>query len=115
MHLRQKRRPCMFYPEDIIKANWDLFITIILVFTCIMTPVNMAFDEQLGVEWDWILGIIDGLFLIDCIVTFNTAFDDEDFRIIEDYKTIAINYIKTWFFIDILAIIPFDVIMLAAA
>ena len=80
----------MFYPEDSAKANWDLFVTLILVFTCIMTPVNMAFDDELGVEWDWILGIIDGFLLIDVILTFNTAIDDEDLRIIEDYKTIAI-------------------------
>ena len=103
----------MCYPEDSNKANWDLFVTLILVFTCIMTPVNMAFDDDLGVEWDWILSIIDGLFFIDCIITFNSAIDDEDFRIIEDYGTIACAYLRSWFLIDILAIIPFDVIIMA--
>jgi len=51
-----------------------------------MTPVNMAFDEALGIEWDWILGIIDGLFFVDCVIIFNSAYDNEDFQIIEDYK-----------------------------
>ena len=98
----------MCYPEDPIKANWELFVSLILVFTCIMTPVNMAFDEDMGDEWDYILGIIDFLFLIDCIVMFNSAYEDEDFQIVEDYKNIACQYIRSWFFIDILAIIPFD-------
>ena len=69
----------MCYPEDSYKMNWDLFIALILVFTCIMTPAVMAFDEALGIEWDWILGIIDGLFFVDCIIIFNSAYDDEDF------------------------------------
>jgi len=49
MNNKKKRRKCMCYPNDTMKANWELFVTVILVFTCIMTPVNMAFDEDLGV------------------------------------------------------------------
>jgi len=103
----------MTYPEDPNKANWDLIITLILVLSCIMTPVNMAFDKELGNEWDWILGFMDFLFLIDCIVIFNSAIDDEDFRIVEDRKLIACIYLKGWFLIDIMAIIPFDFIIMA--
>ena len=103
----------MCYPEDHIKANWDIFVSFILVFTCIMTPANMAFEEELGVAWEWILSIIDGLFFVDCIITFNSAYEDEDFRIIEDYKPIAIYYLKSWFIIDIFAIIPFDLIIMS--
>jgi len=57
---------------------------------------------------------MDILFGIDCIVIFNSAIDDEDFRIIEDYKSIACNYLKSWFLIDIMAIVPFDLIIMAA-
>jgi len=79
----------MCYPEDSLKANWDLMVSLILVFTCIMTPVNMAFDQDLGVAWDWILGFIDFLFFIDTIIIFNSAYYDEDFRLHESYKAIA--------------------------
>ena len=104
----------MCYPEDWLKCNWDIAITFILVCSCIMTPVNMAFDKDMGPEWDYILGFMDFLFLIDVIIIFNSAIDDEDFRIIEDYKTIAIIYMRSWFFIDCLAIIPFDTIIMSA-
>ena len=114
MNHRKKRKKIMCYPEDAGKANWDLFVTVILVFTCVMTPVNMAFDEDLGVEWDWILGIIDFLFLIDVFITFISAIEDEDFIIIEKYKTLAIIYLRSWFFLDMLAIIPFDAIMMSS-
>ena len=32
---REKRKCCMFYPEDANKANWDLFMTVVLIYTCI--------------------------------------------------------------------------------
>lgn len=38
--------------------------------------------------------IIDALFLLDMIMIFNTAFYDEQFKIIDDRKIIAIIYIK---------------------
>lgn len=42
------------------------------------------------------------------VICFNTAcYNDED-DLIEDRKTIAITYLKTWFIIDLIAIIPFD-------
>lgn len=55
--------------------------------------------------------LIDFAFGFDMIVVFNTAFYDENFKIIESRKEISIKYLKGWFFIDLFAIIPFDVIL----
>ena len=85
----KKRRNCMCYPEDPDKANWDLIMSLILVFSCVMTPVNMAFDKDLGESWDYVLGFMDFLFFIDTIIIFNSAYYDEDFRLHEGYKSIA--------------------------
>lgn len=55
--------------------------------------------------------MIDLLFLIDVIVIFNTAYYDEDVDLIDSRKTIAKMYLKGWFTVDMLAIIPFDTIL----
>ena len=55
--------------------------------------------------------LIDSLFAIDMIIIFNSAFHDDDFNIVDDRKKIAIKYIQSWFWIDLLAIIPFDLLM----
>ena len=55
--------------------------------------------------------IIDLLFLCDMIVIFNTALTSEDFETIDDHKSIAISYLTGWFWIDLLAIIPFEALM----
>lgn len=55
--------------------------------------------------------VIDVSFLLDIIVTFNTAFYDEDNDLIDDRHTIASSYLFGWFFIDLVAIIPFEVLL----
>ena len=76
----------MVYPEDQQKNNWDLFITIILIYTCVSTPARMAFVEVDTTGWAILKWTIDSLFLIDIVVIFNTAIQDDDFRTIDDRK-----------------------------
>jgi hypothetical protein len=45
------------------------------------------------------------------IIIFNTAYYQEDFKMIEDRKEIAKDYLRQWFAIDLVAILPFDLIM----
>ena len=54
---------------------------------------------------------IDILFAIDIFVSFNSAYMDEKNELVESRKKIACSYIKSWFFIDALAVLPFDIIM----
>ena len=111
MRHRDHRKFFMFYPEDQFKANWDLFVTIILIFTCLSTPYRIAFIERDNTAWTVINYSIDSMFLIDIIFIFNSAYNDEDFRIVDDRKKIAKNYLNSWFTIDFLAIVPFDLIL----
>tara|TARA_B110000285_G_C15000451_1_gene551158 strand:- start:293 stop:625 length:333 start_codon:yes stop_codon:yes gene_type:complete len=72
---REVRKPWMFYPEDGSKANWDLFMTIVLVYTCVATPAQIAFPPEGGVKVGWkvVRWMVDFLFLMDIIVIFNSA------------------------------------------
>lgn len=50
----------------------------------------------------------DVLLTIDMILTFFTAYFDENDNLIKSRKKIAVNYIKTFFFIDIISILPIN-------
>ena len=52
--------------------------------------------------------MIDGLFFCDIIVNFMSAFDHADGSVETNLKVIALNYIKSWFFLDIIATFPTD-------
>jgi cbb3-type cytochrome oxidase subunit 1 len=115
MNHRISRVPYMLYPEDNKKTNWDMFITLILLWTCISTPARIAFSEEDTIGWTTLKWTIDFLFLIDIIVIFNSAVQDEDFRTIEDRKEIAKIYLSGWLFLDVFAIVPFSDIMSAGS
>ena len=104
----------LIYPDDPIKSYWDIFIVFVLIFACLVTPCRIAFvDDELP---GWIMAnyIVDGMFLIDIMVIFNTAYYDDDFQLITNRKIIAIDYVQGWFLIDLLAIIPFDIFFASA-
>ena len=114
MRHRDSRAEWMFYPEDNIKMYWDLYINLILLISCLITPFRIAFGEiEDPIGWTIINFTIDGCFLIDIIIIFNSAFYDEEFMIVEDRRKIAMDYLQSWFVIDLLAIIPFDYFVMA--
>jgi hypothetical protein len=111
-HTRKKGQHLfMLYPEDPFKNYWDLFIAVVLIFTCLVTPYRIALIELDNRKWVVTNNIVDSLFLIDIFIIFNSAFYDEDFNLIDCRKEIAKNYLTTWFPIDFFAIIPFDLIL----
>lgn len=109
---RKYYKKCLIYPENIYKRNWDLFISCALIISCFYTPLSLAFQKE---KYEYILRLvdffIDGLFLIDIILTFNTCYYSEEVQLIDDRKIIAITYLKGWFTIDLTACIPFNFLM----
>lgn len=59
-------------------------MAIVLILTCFVTPIRIAFYTSDELHWKVINYIIDFLFLSDIIVIFNTAYYDDDFIIIEN-------------------------------
>jgi uncharacterized membrane protein len=54
--------------------------------------------------------IIDLLFFLDICIIFNSAYQNEMYEMIDERRVIAKNYICGWFFVDLLAILPFNII-----
>lgn len=95
-------------PDNKVKLSWDLYICVILLFECSVNPVIIAFDFELGSTMSKIAVLIDISFAIDIITTFRSAYRDDDYKLVQDPKKLALNYIFGWLFIDILAIINFE-------
>ena len=74
----------MLYPELTLKIYWDLFITLILLFACLVTPYRIAFVKRDDQVWNIIDAVVDILFVIDIILIFNTAFYDSNYKLIDN-------------------------------
>ena len=92
-------------------------MTLILLTTCILTPYTVSFlnVNHISLTIKVIEYSIDTLFLMDIIIIFNTCIYDEDYVLMDNRKAIALNYVRGWFCIDFMAILPFDVIMAASS
>lgn len=108
MKMRIERTPYLIYPEDAFSSSWELWITIILLYTCMATPYRIAFVQVDSFGWKFQAWFVDIMFLIDIFINFNTAYQDEDFITVDDRKSIAKTYLSGWFLMDALSIFPFD-------
>jgi hypothetical protein len=93
--------------------GWDLLISVILLITCVQTPFDLAFSAELDAKDEYVKFryMIDFMFLLDIILNFNTAYLDEIHDIKDNRSDIACKYLKGWFWIDFLAILPFEEII----
>lgn len=83
-------------------------MSVILIVTCVTIPINLAFDLETGSQgWRVYGNIVDILFTVDIFACFNTGFEDALEEVVTDRKEIAKRYLKGWFTIDVVAVLPF--------
>lgn len=80
------------------------------IINCFSIPLQVSFEP---IELEHIVSriitwCIDLLFLIDMVVNFRTAFINDIGDEVTDPKLIAINYLKFYFWQDLVATVPVD-------
>lgn len=101
----------MIYQDNVAKEYWDIFITVLLLYSCMLIPYRIAFVKEDTFNWKVALLVIDGLFVVDILFCFNATYMDDDFTEIDERKLILKNYLSGWFAIDLSAVFPFDIIL----
>ena len=109
-----ERSPFVISPRTWYMRKWDLVTLVLLLFTAVVTPVEVAFLEtSLWSIMFWINRSVDALFVIDIFLNFFVAIvDPEDGQLIFHHPTIIKTYLRGWFTIDVISITPFDLISL---
>ena len=103
-------------PTSKFKSNWDLMMMILVFYNCVYIPIELCFlaerdDYSKGVTHEVVDYIIDFLFFVDVCLNLRTAYYDSDYEMVLDPKQIFLNYRKFWFWIDAVAVIPFELIL----
>jgi len=118
-------RSCNFVinHEGRFKVMWDWIVLVLVIFTAIQIPYYAAFSTNTDIVFDIIKNsevrpmlilslIVDCMFVLDILLNFRTTYIQSSSDVMErNPKKLAVNYLKTWFIIDLLAAIPFDWIM----
>ncbi|XP_075036856.1 voltage-gated inwardly rectifying potassium channel KCNH7 isoform X5 [Mixophyes fleayi] len=105
------------------KAVWDWLILLLVIYTAIFTPYSAAFllndlEEQKRRTCGYSCNplnvvdlMVDIMFIIDILINFRTTYVNQNEEVVSDPAKIAIHYFKGWFLIDMVAAIPFDLLI----
>lgn len=104
-------------PKWVLTTNnyFDLVICVALLFTAIFTPFEVALLET-KMNPRFILNCgVDSIYLVDLFRQFFLEYEDALTHVmIKNRKQIAMHYLKGWFTIDVVSILPFDAVALIA-
>ena len=101
----------LFSPNTNYFRVWSLILMIILIYTALAVPYRLSFTSDNDSDWLIVDTIIDVCFFIDILVTFNSSYYDKEMKLVINRKTIVMNYLKTWFLIDVVSSIPFQLFL----
>lgn len=90
-------------------------MALFVMYSVIIIPYRVGFDIKPSPNESNFDNLITALFGIDIIVAFNTAYlDSSTEKYVFRRRFIALEYLRFWFWVDLLAMIPFDGITDAA-
>lgn len=104
------------------KAVWDWVILLLVIYTAIFTPYSAAFllneAEDDGGSCVYTCNplnvvdlVVDVMFIVDILINFRTTYVNSNDEVVSHPGRIAQHYFKGWFLIDIVAAIPFDLLI----
>jgi len=106
---------CVINPDLQIMKNWALANIVALGCVAVLTPFQVALLEP---EFDVMFVvncIIDFVFIVDMFLQFFLGYHvqtEYGSRLESRHSTIVCNYLRTWFLIDFVSVLPFDVLVM---
>ena len=116
-YLPQYRQETPKTPPHIIlhycsfKGIWDNIIFILTLYTSIFVPYNVAFKSKTMDDVPLLVidSVVDVIFFLDIVLNFHTTYVSATGEVVSDPKLIRLNYLKSWFIIDLLSCLPYDI------
>ncbi|OMJ95537.1 hypothetical protein SteCoe_1141 [Stentor coeruleus] len=96
----------LFYPDSLYMKIWYIWIFIFLIYTAIFMPIHFCIQTVNDPSWLIINTIIDLFFILDVLINFNTCYYEITGKLITGRKKISVNYMKTWFIVDLISSFP---------
>lgn len=100
-------------PEHPLKLVWDQIIGLLILYSIIFVPFRICFQLPHYDGLEDFDHTIDAIFLADILLNLNTFYVDQtrNDEIITDRLLIAKRYLKSWFIIDFLSALPFELMI----
>ncbi|XP_020905655.1 potassium voltage-gated channel subfamily H member 5 isoform X2 [Exaiptasia diaphana] len=91
------------------KTSWDWLIIILTLYTTVSVPFIVCFQFN-PLALAIIDLLVDWLFIADIVLNFHTTYFGKDGELVDDPKMIRMNYLKTWFGLDLISSLPYGIL-----
>lgn len=101
----------IIHPYDRFRRLFDAATVIWVLILVYFIPLEIGFDwYETPSVLKALFGILDAWFAVDIILNFRTGYIEHG-TVVMDPKKIASNYLSTWFLVDALGTIPFEILI----
>ncbi|CAJ1329415.1 unnamed protein product, partial [Effrenium voratum] len=113
--LHMSQRQCVINPDSSGAIAWQVITSCCMAFVAVVTPIQVGLYELQVNGLQIVSWIVDFCFMVDMILQFFTMYPKQTPRGIEWEQRLHLicrHYLTTWFPLDLLTVIPFDVLSL---
>lgn len=96
----------IFHPESGLRVTWDILILIIIIYQALAIPYYICFNDTPSSISDFLEFLMNICFMVDILAAFNTGFYIKG-NLIMNRKEIIKDYLKFWFWLDVIASMPY--------
>lgn len=108
---RQQKYKMIITTDSKWKFRWNIFIGMLVLYNGVLIPWNISF----GRPFDWTLFIdysVDVFFLVDIFLSLRTSYITKTGVEVMNSAMIRKRYLRTWFSVDLISVIPFELLAL---
>lgn len=95
----------ILHPHNSFLIVWGLFKDSMIIYSLVTTMFFLAF-EMPGQGMFIVDVIVWAFFVVDIPVSFLSAYEDDKGRLVTNRRRIASHYLRSWFLLDLLAVVP---------
>ncbi|KAM8845947.1 potassium voltage-gated channel subfamily H member 4a isoform 2-T2 [Spinachia spinachia] len=104
---------------SISKALWDWLILLATFYVAVAVPYDICFvSHDQGSDYHSLVSrstlgsdiVVEMLFILDIVLNFRTTYVSQSGQVVYDARSIYLHYCTTWFFVDLIAALPFDLL-----
>lgn len=98
-------------PVSKVRLAWDATVATLLCCDIWMSLVDGLFflDSRPPAVFEMLRAFVTAFLLLDILLNFNTGYIDKEGMLVLTRRKLIINYLKCWFWLDLLATFPFDI------
>lgn len=102
----------IIHPHSHFRFNWDLCVMVAITILMFSLPLQVAFEaaeDIMDSSFFPVNMVLDVFFLMDIVINFRTGYiDHEHSTVVFNERAIAKEYLRTWFLIDVISLLPID-------